>query len=744
MVDILVKDNKLYVASQYDKNLLQFMRSRQKRFWNTNTKKWEIPESELNNLIEVLQGYEYNIRYDGEQTESHTVLERSEKLPIKNCVPDWYEYKTKPYQHQVDGISYGLMHDNFLLADEQGCIDGDMEVEAITEYGHFKGFLRDLFHMFIASLDKDKYKILCYIGGCLMDYYPLEKVLYSGEKECYGLQLEDGSYIIGTPDHEILTNKGYISLMDVISPDFNTYVYKQDEEVPTYTKLVKADCLYYVGTKSVYDIVMKDPFRNFVANNIVAHNCGKTKQILDLSQIRKKQNNIKHVLIVPCVNGLKYNWFEEVKTHTNDKAFILGTRYTKNGERIGSNEDRLADINSIGKGGIIDDCYYLITNIETLRYNKVIKVPLKTKKNGVQRYKKQTIFPIIDAIQQQIRDENIGMVVIDEAHKCKDPNSLQGRALISLNCDYKVALTGTPVMNNPVDVYTILHWLGFEEHSLFAFKQHYCIFGGFGNHQIVGYKNLPELQGVLDKCMLRRLKSEVLDLPEKIYINDFVEMTAQQTKLYNEVKENIIQNIDKIKLSPNPLVQLIRLRQVTGNPNLLSSKSTTNPKFDRMLELIEDVVINGNKCIVYSNWTDVLIPAYELAKEKKYCPALYTGQNKDDREEEKKRFMEDEKCKVIFGTMDAMGTGLTLTAANTVIFLDEPWNRAKKDQCEDRVHRIGTKQSPNIITIMCRGTIDERIHDIVYKKGKMSDILIDKEEDILKNPKLVNYLLSID
>lgn len=418
MVDILVKDNKLYVASQYDKNLLHFMRSRQKRFWNTNTKKWEIPESELDNLIEVLQGYEYNIRYDGEQTESHTVLEKSEKLPIKDCVPEWYEYKTKPYQHQVDGISYGLTHDKFLLADEQGCIDGDMEVEAITEYGHFKGFLRDLFHMFIASFDKDKYKILCYIGGCLMDYYPLEKVLYSGEKECYGLQLEDGSYIIGTPDHEILTNKGYIPLIDVISPDYNTYVYKQDEEVPTYTKLVKADSLYYVGTKSVYDIVMKDPFRNFVANNIVAHNCGKTKQILDLSQIRKKQNNIKHVLIVPCVNGLKYNWFEEVKTHTNDKAFILGTRYTKNGERIGSNEDRLADINSIGKGGIIDDCYYLITNIETLRYNKVIKVPLKTKKNGVQRYKKQTIFPIIDAIQQQIRDGNIGMVVTDEIHKC--------------------------------------------------------------------------------------------------------------------------------------------------------------------------------------------------------------------------------------------------------------------------------------------------------------------------------------
>ena len=100
-------------------------------------------------------------------------------------------------------------------------------------------------------------------------------------------------------------------------------------------------------------------------------------------------------------------------------------------------------------------------------------------------------------------------------------------------------------------------------------------------------------------------------------------------------------------------------------------------------------------------------------------------------------------CKVLCGTIGAMGVGLTLTAANTVIFLDEPWNRATKDQCEDRIHRIGTKSSPNVITIMCKDTIDERINNIVYKKGKMSDIIVYKEEDILKDPKLLNYLLSI-
>lgn len=597
MIDISVKGGELHIKSEYDRNIVAFMRSRPKRFWNKDTREWILPESDLDILISELSDFEYNIRH-----EDNKVLSNTDSKEIQSSIPDWYEFKTKPFQHQIDGVNYGLQHEKFLLADEQGL--------------------------------------------------------------------------------------------------------------------------------------------------------GKSKTMLDLSQILKRESNIKHTLIIACVNSLKYNWQAEVEKHTNDKGYILGTRYLKNGrEIIGSNEDRLSDIKDIGKGGQIDDYYYIITNIETLRYNKSIKVPLKTKKNGVQRFKKQTVFPIVEALQEQIDAGNINMIIADEVHKVKDSSSLQGKAILELDCDYKVALTGTPVMNQPVDLYTVLNWLGYENHSAFAFKNHYCIMGGFGKHQIVGYKNLPELQSILDKCMLRRLKSDVLDLPEKIYINDYVEMTKAQIKLYDEVRNNLIENIDKIKLSPNPLVQLIRLRQVTGNPSILSSSINDNPKFSRMCEIIEDAIENGGKVLVFSNWTDVIEPAYELVKsmkykkdgkDKRYNPAIYTGQNKDVREQEKDRFMNDPGCKVLLGTMGAMGTGLTLTAANTVIFLDEPWNRAIKDQCEDRVHRIGTKDSPNIITIMCKGTIDEKINDLVDKKGKMSDVLIDKEEDLMRNPKVVNYLLSLE
>lgn len=586
MVDIFVSNKKLYVKSEYDRNIVTFMRSRPKRFWNTVTRQWEIPEDELENLLNAITGYEYTITYDKNQQTQDTSTQTK-------TIPDWYKFKTEPFKHQIDGVEYGLSHPKFLLADEQGL--------------------------------------------------------------------------------------------------------------------------------------------------------GKTKQMLDMSCILKKEKDVKHVLIIACVNGLKYNWQSEVSKHTDEKGYILGTRVSKRGNvSIGSNEDRLADIESIGKSKQIDDCYFLITNIETLRYSKKIEVPLKTKKNGVQRFKKQTIFPIVEALQKQIKEGNISVIIVDESHRLKDSSSQQARALLSLNCDYQIALTGTPIMNSPVDAYTPLHWLGLENHSFYAFQKHYCIMGGFGQHQVVGYKNLPELQEKIDKCMLRRLKSEVLDLPEKIYINEYVDMSKEQTKLYNEVLSNLVENIDKIKLSPNPLTQLIRLRQVTGNPNLLSSTAKINPKFDRMMELIEDVVKSGGKCVVFSNWTDVINPAFELLQKNGYNPALYTGQNKDTREQQKDNFMKNDRCKVILGTIGAMGTGLTLTAANTCIFLDEPWNRALKDQCEDRIHRIGTKTSPNIITLLCKGTIDERINNLVYRKGKMSDVIIDKEEDIMKNPKMINYLLSID
>lgn len=437
---------------------------------------------------------------------------------------------------------------------------------------------------------------------------------------------------------------------------------------------------------------------------------GKTKQSIDIAVAKKLSRGYKHCLVVCCVNGTKWNWQNEISVHSNESGYILGTRKRANGkEVIGSTKDKLADLNNL------PDSYFIITNIESLRDKE-----------------------IADKLKQLCASGEIGMIVADEIHKCRNSASQQAKGLGKVQAESMIALSGTPLMNNPIDLYFIMKWLGFEKHSLYQFKNHYCIMGGYGGYEIIGYKNLAELQENLNDIMLRRLKKDVLDLPEKVYSTEYVEMGTKQATIYNEVLKAVKENIDKIKVSPNPLDQLIRLRQATGYPGILSSAVMESAKLDRLEELVAEAVESGDKCLIFSNWT-TMTDAIET-RLKAYFPAVITGETVD-RVAQEKKFMEDDRCKCIIGTIGAMGTGLTLTAGSTVIFVDEPWNRGNKEQAEDRAHRIGTKNSVNIISLITKNTIDERIHEIIYKKGMMADMLVDGTVDITQE-NLLDMLLS--
>lgn len=453
---------------------------------------------------------------------------------------------------------------------------------------------------------------------------------------------------------------------------------------------------------------------------------GKTKQSIDIAVARKLRDGMSRCLVICGVNGIKWNWVNEIAKHSDEKVYVLGTRYTKRDHKafIGSNQDRLDDLNNL------PDALFIVTNVETLRYTQRV--------TNLDTGKTKEFFPIAEKLHEMCDLDEIGMVVIDEIHKCKDPSSLQGEAIQALTSKVRIAMTGTPLMNTPLDLYIVLRWLGFERHSFYQFRKHYCVFGGYGGNEIVGYRYLDELKESLDGLMLRRLKKDVLDLPEKFHTTEFVEMQPKQAKIYAEVRAALKDDIDKIKLSPNPLSQLIRLRQATGYTGILSTTVKVSAKLDRMVELVEELVANGEKAIIFSNWTEITNPAYERLKQ--YNPAIITGQT-TNRMEEKERFMTDPNCKVIIGTIGAMGTGITLTAGNTVIFLDSPWNRALKEQAEDRAHRIGTTGNVNVITLVCKGTIDERVEQLIDRKGKMSDMLVDGTIDIGRSD-VVDFLLD--
>jgi len=440
---------------------------------------------------------------------------------------------------------------------------------------------------------------------------------------------------------------------------------------------------------------------------------GKTKQVIDIAVAKKIQSHYEHCLIVCGVNGLKWNWLNEIQTHSNETGWILGQRVRANKITIGSTKDKIADIDNIDK----ISSYFIITNVESLR-----DATIQTK------------------LGELCKSGKIPMVAIDEIHKCKNPSSQQGKGIMKLQPEYRVAMTGTPLMNTPMDLYIILRWLGYEKHAFYTFKNHYCVMGGYGGYEIVGYKNLDELQEQLNDLMLRRRKEDVLDLPEKIHIDDFVEMTPKQEQIYKEVSAEIKMNIDKIQASNNPLAELIRMRQATGFTGILSSAIRESAKLDRVEELVEEAVSNNRQVVIFSNWTQMTDAIWERLHTK-YRLSVITGETKDiDRQDNVEEFQSN-RSQVIVGTIGAMGTGLTLTAGTVEIFVDEPWNKALKDQAEDRCHRIGTQSNITIYTIMCKNTIDERIHDIVEKKGIMSDALVDGK--IVGNKiELLNFLLS--
>ena len=429
---------------------------------------------------------------------------------------------------------------------------------------------------------------------------------------------------------------------------------------------------------------------------------GKSKQSIDIAVYKKLAYNYKHCLIICGVLTLTYNWKSEIYTHSNEDSVILGERYTKNGSiKIDTSKklEFLEDIDSLP--------YFIITNVETLRNKQ-----------------------ILDRIRQLIDDKQIEMIIFDEYHKVKNPESMQGKALLSLRTATRIALTGTPLMNNPLDLYSVLNWLDIEKHNYYAFKNYFCILDKF--KKVTGFKHLDELNSMLESVMLRRKKIDVLDLPPKIRKTEYLLMDKEQQKVYDDVKQRAVEELDKVAKWTTGSVELIRLRQATGFTGILSSDVRLSVKYDRTFEIIDEAISNNDKVIVFSNWTSVLNPLYAALSNEGYNPAIITGEIEDRRGQEQK-FLHDDSCKVMLGSIGAMGVGLTLTSAQTVVFLDSPWNRATKEQCEDRCHRIGTRGTVNIITLVCKDTVDELVEAVIDEKGELSDRIVDgKKTETIK------------
>lgn len=434
---------------------------------------------------------------------------------------------------------------------------------------------------------------------------------------------------------------------------------------------------------------------------------GKSLQCIYLAEELYFRGEIEHCLIVCGINSLKFNWRKEIKKHSKLNCAILGQKINKKGIlKIGDINDRIQHIlNPIEE-------FFIITNVETLRDTRVV-----------------------DAINNS--PNKIGLIGLDEAHKVKSESAQQSQGLLKLDAERKVAITGTPILNTPLDAYVLLKWIGVEHSDFFAFKKQYAVTAPADDKIIIGYKNLDYLKECVSNCSIRRKKKEVLpDLPEQMVEVVDIEFGEKQAKFYKEVKEGIKNQVDKVRLIPKSIrAMTTRLRQATVLPDILSSHDIPSAKIDWTCERVEEIVSSGNKVVIFSTYKE---PVYKLQKLlSEYKPLIATGDQSDSEiATVNEMFQNDIEHKVVVGTWSKVGTGLDWNKAPYLIFLDTPYTQGAFDQCCARISRIGTTSKTMVYVLVSRfpdqedenkKTIDEVVQDILLKKSLISNYVVDDE-----------------
>ena len=346
--------------------------------------------------------------------------------------------------------------------------------------------------------------------------------------------------------------------------------------------------------------------------------------------------------------------------------------------------------------------FFVITNIETIRDDKIVKAIL----NG---------------------PNDFDMIILDEAHVCKNSTSNQGANLLKLNkATYRIPATGTLLLNNPLDTFVPLKWIDADRSTKTNFENYYCIYGGQFGNEFIGFRNLDTLKTQLELYSLRRHK-DLLDLPPKTTIEECVDLSDTQRKFYDDIVDGIIDEVDKVKLKPDIVLGMVlRLRQATACPSILTSSNIPSAKIDRACDLCDQLISEGNKVVLFSTFKETVDEL--LHRLSMYNTVIGTGDVPDNIiSDNVDMFQNDDEHHVFIGTWQKCGTGITLNRANYMIFIDTPWTDGAFQQASDRIHRIGSKNPVFIYNLVCNDTVDEKVLEIVQDKAALSDFIVDDE-----------------
>jgi len=326
------------------------------------------------------------------------------------------------------------------------------------------------------------------------------------------------------------------------------------------------------------------------------------------------------------------------------------------------------------------------------------------------------------------------MVICDESQRIKTHNAAQSKALHKLgdNAKYKLILTGTPVQNSPLDTFS--QWRFLDKNifgmSYFAFKAHYAVMGGYGNHKVMGYIHKDELIIKAHSIAYRVTKEEALDLPEQIDEKRYCKLEPKAQRVYENIRRENFAELSKGEISTtNVLTRLLRLSQITGGFVADDDGNVDNiskAKLEALSEIIDDVMSAGKKIVIFARFVEEMKAIRVLLEGKDLDYSFIAGEVKiSDRGQEVETFQNDPDCKVFLAQIQTAGLGITLTAADTAVFYSLDFNYANYSQARARIHRIGQKFNCTYIHLLVKNSVDEKIMSALAAKKNIAAEIVD-------------------
>ena len=437
---------------------------------------------------------------------------------------------------------------------------------------------------------------------------------------------------------------------------------------------------------------------------------GKTKVLIDNMSMLYDKGKIDGALII-APKGVIKTWYEqEIPTHLPKHIENVSVLWQPNITK--QQETKLNNLFDLGV-----HLHIFIMNVEALSTDKGVK------------------------FAEKFLRSHKTLMAIDESTTIKTPTAKRTKNIIGLGkiAKYKRIMTGSPVTKNPLDLYTQCEFLDpylLDFSSYYAFRNRYAEMKtmhirGRSIQVVDEFKNLSELSESLSAFSYRVLKEDCLDLPPKNWTKRYITLTADQRKVYEQMKKQAIATLNgKVTSTMTVLTQLMRLHQITCGHFTADDGSVQLIKNNRITELMNILGEMNGKAIIWANYQrDIKGIVDNISK--KYGPGsvvdYYGLTPQEDRQDNIRKFQNNSNCRFLIGTPQTGGYGITLTQANTVIYYSNGYDLEKRLQSEDRAHRIGQKKTVTYVDLICEDTVDEKIVKALRDKINIASEVMGEE-----------------